>query len=417
MNRDDARRVWREAYRKLAPTYTPELAGKDFDEWWDRTRPIDPQYLTNPCTMILALGPYAFAVGMALKLSPVPHAPQEAYCVPTTHDDPEKFGVLLDADAGEKGGRKLGKVRVERQPSYSVGSVPAPIETSMERGNRIHKEMETYYRNGIVSKAEAEEIERKDAENLFGSPALSNATPSMTWRCENLGCPQRAPVRASSAPKCYTCDRPMARFADTRRDDLLLDYANFTMPQSIADVGATIDQMKRKLASAMMIPPEVFKPTEIEDWIEARKAWRKPLKEKLEIRSRLGTAILAIDPGYSDTAAVITGIAGGQPGQQITIRNAATPKLTLRAVEVADSPANRFQFSELDIAKHAVGTHLGVASVDASLVLHGGATTVHVEARLHPDQPPEVGQELNQRLYDALPAGIGHHLVLHFSRT
>ncbi len=30
------------------------------------------------------------------------------------------------------------------------------------------------------------------------------------WRCLNLGCPEREPVRAATAPTCYTCGRPMA---------------------------------------------------------------------------------------------------------------------------------------------------------------------------------------------------------------
>lgn len=30
------------------------------------------------------------------------------------------------------------------------------------------------------------------------------------WRCLNIGCPTREPVRADTPPKCYTCDRPMA---------------------------------------------------------------------------------------------------------------------------------------------------------------------------------------------------------------
>lgn len=69
---------------------------------------------------------------------------------------------------------------------------------------------------------------------------LTNARPA--YRCENKSCPERPPVYADKAPKCYTCDRPMSVAADA--GDLLLSKAG--------DLEKQLEQLNREISKKVM---------------------------------------------------------------------------------------------------------------------------------------------------------------------
>lgn len=68
-------------------------------------------------------------------------------------------------------------------------------ETAMERGTRVHKEIEESY-------------------TAYPGATVSGTLPTL-WKCAGHGCPDREPVTSTAAPKCYTCDRPMSRYVPT----------------------------------------------------------------------------------------------------------------------------------------------------------------------------------------------------------
>lgn len=73
-------------------------------------------------------------------------------------------------------------------------------------------------------------------------PAL-DTTPG--WRCDQHSCPERAPVFAAAAPRCYTCDRPMVQMpaaavsippAMTKLERIVLGYAPHDGPPTEQEV-------------------------------------------------------------------------------------------------------------------------------------------------------------------------------------
>jgi hypothetical protein len=83
-----------------------------------------------------------------------------------------------------------------------------------------------------------------------------------SWTCGSHGCPERSPIAATEAPKCYTCERPMREVAGS----------------SVKDA---IDRMAMQIATECALPKSLLGPTNAADWHSARKQSGREVRAKL----------------------------------------------------------------------------------------------------------------------------------------
>lgn len=149
-------------------------------------------------------------------------------------------------------------------------------ETAMERGERVHREAEALC-GGVFQPVKIDESRIDDIESkikkmkesqalarpvlmvhdevIWDVPTnLTNARPA--YRCENKSCPERPPVHADKAPKCYTCDRPMSAHDPA---DLMLSRDG-NLEQSLVGIADMVERIKNKVASAIGIPSKYLEP-------------------------------------------------------------------------------------------------------------------------------------------------------------
>ena len=126
------------------------------------------------------------------------------------------------------------------------------VPSATERGNEIHRRIEQLM---TVDPGNRPVIQLHD--EVVYEPIHPE------WRCANKACPQRPPTRAATAPRCYTCERPMAKHDP---------------------IGPMIDAFTRHVAAGCAMPVGLLKadpalsPTwdelKAKECIESRRAWR-----------------------------------------------------------------------------------------------------------------------------------------------
>lgn len=379
MNRDEARRAFIAGVRN-ASKLDHEGA---FVEWWGRQT-------QDSYTMLAGLAPAGptfpgWVTGQRFRWMIPASKPSAVIAVACAPDDPEWVGVFLE-EQGYKDpetGYPCGLVRVERDrekvaidtethgewwldPNVGVPYFPKrDSETAMERGTAIHKEIES---------------------NL----ATTFTNGRAAYRCENQACPERAPVRADSAPKCYTCDRPMRLVAQA--GDLLLSR-NGELLEDTTAIGDLAKEIIRRMLPSL--PPLKFdklvtaEPKLMREWYDARRAWR----DNLKIRGTYGSQLLASyvpicrEPGETD----------------------AELRERIRA-----QPARP---RELDLAEHIVEMHPDVVKVTARVdhMLHD--PQIYVEAVVKDGCITNAMQRaLGSELDRVLPAATDWRLDLTYDR-
>lgn len=109
-------------------------------------------------------------------------------------------------------------------------------ETTMERGTRIHRELLESWKQPLIP-LPAIPLQVHD-EVMFEAP-----TQLAAFRCETYGCPERPPVHAATAPKCYTCDRRMAKVADVG-----------------PNITELVEKIQRRMFESMAVPAGLLGP-------------------------------------------------------------------------------------------------------------------------------------------------------------
>lgn len=199
--RDELRDAFTAAYWIAKPDASAEDIARAYKAWRNGRSANVKRYSTAPGLI--------YQVGMHV-----------GHGSPMVHDE---IGTVVPVRFGVDDDRAIGTVVAVQAYGAGVHTVDVRLN-AIEFGNQVHRQ--------------AEELARDPDRATFDG--LTNALGS--WRCAGAGCPEREPVRAATAPKCYTCDRPMSAAAPGT---------------SVQD---TIEALQQRVAAAMGLPPDLLMP-------------------------------------------------------------------------------------------------------------------------------------------------------------
>lgn len=310
-------------------------------------------------------------------------------------------------------------------------------ETAIELGTRIHQEAERELR--VVAQLHDEILLDIPTENLTNGRAA--------YRCDYHACPERPPVRAEKAPKCYTCDRPMKVVAWA--GDLMTNRAGEMIPEwgpsPITGVLKAKEEIARKVAKMMAMPGLL--PIPLADpklgvswdaWIKARRSWRDDLHGKLDLnkfpmrqipRERKDPAETLLDIAKGDALDQLAELVGIQRRPATftdhetsagTIREcvrSAEPDVELRErIRMGRLPQHMPPTAQAEVL---VGGHPDVLKVRSEMrTNHDGEPQVFVEATLAPGKMTDaLVRELDARLRTGLPVTLDFRLDVTYSQT
>jgi len=92
------------------------------------------------------------------------------------------------------------------------------------------------------------------------------------WRCLNIGCPTREPVRAKEPPTCYTCERPMAEvhYPVTEKE-----IGRLAAAIEVAPFGGPAVLLSQEMAEYRLPPDDLVELSPLTKWLpEPVARWR-----------------------------------------------------------------------------------------------------------------------------------------------
>jgi hypothetical protein len=267
---------------------------------------------------------------------------------------------------------------LERRLENAMSPVVAiKVPDTVERGNRIHQEVADSIKGNHG---------RQSRPVMMMHDEVTYDAIHPEWRCANMSCPTRPPTRAATAPKCYTCDRPMMK---------------------CDSIGETIDRVRQKVATSMAMPAALLKaepalsPTwDVSKWIEARREWRPTPGKMAEPRG----AALSVSACQTATGDQLDYIAKLQ-GLKRCVRYPRETDVELRArIEARRVAAMMYGHEKVSAA---LGMYPSVTKVQLMLRDKPGQVRIECEVRELTDA---LQRRLGMILDDVLPIGVDWQL-------